>query len=148
MLSLSDTPTPNRKDPEMIKKTLAAIALAGALVVMAPQAGFASETPVRRPTPGAVTTTDRDTAVTQAFTDIEQRLAADPTLARQFQRATSVGDSAGAAKLLAAGGADVTAVGSSDTQQVDVVRLQVTVTVCVRVWGTVYCRTVTLTVDL
>jgi hypothetical protein len=54
----------------------------------------------------------------------------------------------GASKLLSSDGADVTAVGSSETQQLDAVRVQVRITVCVRVFGTVYCGTVTVTVDL
>ena len=132
----------------MIKKALAAIVLAGAITVLAPQASFADDAPIRRPTTSTVSVADRDAAAKQAFTDIEQRLAADPLLARQLQRAASVGDTATTSKLLAGDGTEVVAVGSSDSQQLNSVRVQVKVTVCVRVWGTVYCGTVTVTVDL
>jgi hypothetical protein len=132
----------------MIKKALAAIALAGAITVMAPQASFADDAPIRRPVPGTVSVADRDAAAKQAFADIEHRLAADPLLARQLQRSASIGDTATTSKLLSSDATEVVAVGSSDSQQLDAVRVQVKVTVCVRVWGTIYCGSVTVTVDL
>lgn len=131
----------------MIKKALAAIALAGTLTLLAASPSFATETYVRQPV-GTVTTTDQATAVKQAFSDIQQRLSADPVLLRQVQRAASVGDSVVASQLLTNSLTDVVAVGSADTVQTESLRVQVKVTVCVRVWGTVYCGTVTVTVDL
>ncbi len=133
----------------MIKKAFAAIALAGTLLVLAPQAGFASDTPLRQPTSGTLKTTDYDLAAKQAFADIEQRLVADPLLARQVQRAASVGDSDAVSSLLSTDGTEVVAVGSStESAQLDSVRIRVTVTVCVRVWGTTYCGTVIVTVEV
>lgn len=130
----------------MIKKAFAALAIA--LTVLAPQAGHASETYDKRPVPVAVTTTDQVAAARVALRGIERRLAADPALARQVQRAAGRGDSAAASQLLSADGTDVVAVGSSSSQQLDTVRIRITITVYVRVWGTVCCGSVTVTVDV
>ena len=133
----------------MIKKALAAVALAASLAVLAPQASYAADAPVKGPVSGTVTTTDQDAAAKDALSAIEQRLAGDPVLARQFQRAASLGDSVTASTLLATDGTEILGISSSsDTQQVDAVRIRVTITVCVKVWGTVYCGTVVVTVDL
>jgi hypothetical protein len=143
MLLVSDIPTPNRKEPAMIKKAFAAVALAGAMTLLAASPSFAGELDERRPT---LVVYDQDASVEQVFSDIEKRLNSDPLL----QQAVLAGDSAVTAKLLSTDGTEVVAVGSTsdETVQTEAVRVTVRVTVCVRVWGTVYCGTVTVTLDL
>lgn len=140
----------------MFKKAFAAIALAGTLTIVGASPSSATETYERRPTlltydqDVAARQAYEDAAATKAFAEIEQRLSSDPLLARQVQRAALAGDSAVAAELLSTDGAEVVAVGSTsgDSVQTEAVRVTVRVTVCVRVWGTVYCGTVTVTLDL
>jgi hypothetical protein len=149
MLSTSDTPTSNRKEPQMFKKAFAAIALAGTLTILTASPSLAEETYERRALPGSTITYDQDALATQAFSDIQARLDSDPLLARQVQQAAAAGDSTVASELLSTSRTEVVAVGDAgDTVQPDAVRVIVRVTVCVRVWGTTYCGTVTITLDL
>ncbi len=137
----------------MFKKAIAAIAIAGSLLIVAPRAALADEAPARPVATTEQGTTDpkRDAAARQAISDIEQRLAADPALARQLQAAAEKGDTASAGRLLASEGADVLAIGtteSSGDHEAARVTIRVTVTVCVTVWGTTYCGRITVTVNL
>ena len=134
----------------MFKKAFAAIALAGTLTILAASPSLAEETSPRRPLPGSTITYDQDAVAKQAFNDIQERLNSDPLLAKQVQRAASSGDSALASQLLSTDRTEVVAVGSSSdgTVQTESLRVTVKVTVCVRVWGTTYCGTVTVTVNL
>lgn len=134
----------------MLKKAIAAVAVAGSLFVLAPQAALAGETP-SRPGTATGTTTDAkaDAAAKEALAAIEQRVADDPALARQLGAAAEQGDTALASKLLASEGAEVVEIGSQPGDaELARVTIRVTVTVCVRVYGTVYCATITVTVNV
>ena len=134
----------------MLKKTIAAIAVAGSLFVLAPRAALADE--VARPvstTEESTTNAKRDAIAQQALADIEQRIAEDPVLAKGLYSAAQRGDTISATRLLASEGADVVAIGTvGGEQELARVTIRVTVTVCVTVWGTTYCGTVTVTVNL
>ncbi len=145
----------------MLKKAIAAIAVAGSLLVLAPHAALADEArerPVATADEGitdrsiATTNAKRDAIAQQALSDIEQRLANDPALVEQLRTAAAKGDTLQASKLLASDGAEVLAVsteagGGAGTEALRVT-IRVSVTVCVTVWGTTYCGTITVTINL
>ncbi len=135
----------------MFKRTIAAIAVAGSLFILAPHAAFADEASSR---PVAITEQDtanakRDAVAQQALQDLERRVASDPVLVKQLQASAARGDTAQATRLLAAEGAEVVAIGT-EAGDMEAARLtiRVRVTVCVTVWGTTYCGTITVTVNI
>lgn len=131
----------------MFKKTVALLALTGALAVLAPNAALAADEVASRPIATAEQDGGKvDPAVDQAFTDIEQRLAGDPALLKELQAAAARGDTAGASKLLATDGAEVLSITADDSAETTNLVIRVRVTVCVVVFGQVYCRTITVTV--
>ena len=76
----------------MFKKAIAAIAVAGSLLVLAPRAALADEATRPVATTEQVTTNAKHDAVArQAISDIEQRLAGDPALAKQLHTAAPDG---------------------------------------------------------
>ena len=122
----------------MFKRTIAAIAVAGSLFVLAPHAAFAGEAPSRPVSPTEQPTTDakRDAVAQKALQDLERRVAGDPVLARQLQASAARGDTAQATRLLAPEGAEVVAIGT-DGGDMETARVTITVriTVCVRIRG-------------
>ncbi len=150
-MRLSDTPaTDPERTPPMFRKTLAAIAVAGSLLVMAPRAAIAEETATR---PAATAEVEfgakRDAIAQQALSDIERRLAGDPALVRQIQGAAAKGDTVRASSLLAVDGAEVVSVGTEAAEyETNRLTIRVRVTVCVTVWGTTYCGTIIVTINL
>ncbi len=134
----------------MLKKTLAAIAVAGSLLVIAPRAALADET-ATRPAATADVESDakRDAIAQEALSAAEKRLAGDPALVRQIQGAVAKGDTSRASGLLAVDGAEVVSVGTEAADyETNRVTIRVRVTVCVTVWGTTYCGTITVTVNI
>ncbi len=134
----------------MFKRTIAALAIAGSLFVLAPHAAFADET-ASRPVSIEQSTTDakRDAIAQKALYDLEQKVAGDPVLVKQLQASATRGDTVEASRLLASEGADVVAIGTDGgDMETARVTIRVRVTVCVTVWGTTYCGTITVTVNL
>ena len=135
----------------MFKRTIAAIAVAGSLFILAPHAAFADETASRPVSITEQSTTDskRDAIAQKALYDLEQRVASDPVLVKQLQAAATRGDTVQASRLLASEGAQVVAIGTNGgDMETARVTIRVRVTVCVTVWGTTYCGTITVTVNL
>ena len=134
----------------MFKRTIAALAIAGSLFVLAPHAAFADET-ASRPVSIEQSTTDakRDAIAQKALYDLEQKVASDPVLVKQLQASATRGDTVEASRLLASEGADVVAIGTEGgDMETARVTIRVRITVCVTVWGTTYCGTITVTVNL
>ncbi len=135
----------------MFKRTIAAIAVAGSLFILAPHAAFADEAPSRPVAITDETTTDakRDAVAQKALYDLEQRVAGDPVLVKQLQASAARGDIVQASRLLAPEGAEVVAIGTeAGDMETARVTIRVRITVCVTVWGTTYCGTITVTVNL
>ena len=131
------------KKPNLLVKSVAAVAVAGALALLAPSAGYAEETTSRFQT---ASTSLVEESATSLASSLDSQLATDPTLSTEVQAAADAGDTAKVASLLGIDASQVDVV-QVDDQQLEANRVVIVRVTCRQVGNLIICRVTIIVYD-